>query len=44
MSHEFTYPRVTEIRRLSLEIAPPPIRPGTTATQPASAPGAVKRP
>jgi hypothetical protein len=29
MSHHFTYPKVTEIRRVSLEISGPPIRQGT---------------
>jgi hypothetical protein len=28
MSHQFTYPNVTEIRRVSLEIAGPPIGQG----------------
>jgi hypothetical protein len=45
MSHEFTYPKVTEIRRVSLAIARrpvPPARPGRNPT-PLPAP-AVGRP
>jgi hypothetical protein len=44
MSHEFTYPKVTEIRRVSLEIPGPPIRQGKDGSQPVSAPSAVERP
>jgi hypothetical protein len=44
MSHQFTYPKVTEIRRVSLEIAGPPIRQRRAGSQPVSAPSAVERP
>jgi hypothetical protein len=36
LSHQFTYPKVTEIRRVSLEIAGPPIRRGRARSQPIS--------
>jgi hypothetical protein len=38
MSHQFTYPKVTEIRRVSLEIAGPPIPQGPAGSQPVFAP------
>ena len=44
MSHQFIYPKVTEIRRVSLEITGPPIRQGRAGSQPVSAPSAVERP
>jgi hypothetical protein len=44
MSHQFTYPKVIEIRRVSLEIARPPIRQGSAGSQPVSSPSAVARP
>jgi len=40
MSHQFSYPKVTEIRRVSLEIAGPSIPQVPAGSQPVSAPGA----
>ncbi|MEA2380524.1 MAG: hypothetical protein QOH72_495 [Solirubrobacteraceae bacterium] len=44
MTHEFAYPKVTEIRRVSLEIARPPIPQVPAGPRPVSAPRAVERP
>jgi len=44
MSHQFSYPKVTELRRVSLEIAGPPITQVPDGSQPVSAPSAVERP
>lgn len=43
MSHQFAYPKVTEIRRVSLAIAGPPIPQGPAASQPVFAPSADRR-
>jgi len=40
-THQFSYPKVTEIRRVSPEIAGPPIRQGRAGSQPVFAPSAV---
>ena len=40
MSHQFTSPKVTEIRRVSLEIAGLPIPQVAAGSQPVSAPSA----
>jgi hypothetical protein len=39
MSHQFTYPKVTEIRRLSREIVASPIRPSSQPAAPRSRTG-----
>ena len=44
MSHQFSYPKVTEIRRVSLEIAARPIGQGRAGSQPVPAPSASERP
>jgi hypothetical protein len=44
MRHEFTYPKVTEIRRLSLAVAPPPYRQGPASSQHLCAPPVVEQP
>jgi hypothetical protein len=45
MSHQFTYPKVTEIRRVSLAVAGQPIpRPGRAADRPRLRAPAVERP
>jgi hypothetical protein len=43
-THQFSYPKVTEIRRVSLEIAGPPLPQVPAGSQPVSAPSAVERP
>jgi hypothetical protein len=43
MTHQFTYPKVTEIRRVSLEIGRPPIPHGPAGSQRVLAPSAGRR-
>jgi hypothetical protein len=43
-AHQFSYPRVTEVRRVSLKVAAPPLRQVRAGSQPVSAPSAVERP